>query len=336
MPKPQRLPLVLAAALLTLGLLAVFAPHIRLRLDAPTAAVSVLGGVVGGTEGAAVPMPDALTVVSYNIAHGRGSGSDNFNGEDAETRAHRLDEIAAFLREQDADIVVLNEVDFDTTWSHGVNQARHIAEAAGYPHRVEQRNFDVSVPLFRAAFGNAILSRVPIIEASRIPYPALSRVEAALAGHKQGVVATLAFSDGAVRVAAVHLSHRDETVRHASAALLLGQVADGPPLIVAGDFNSVLRGMPGWEANEEAAGGGPGAEGPSAEGQSALDLMASSALVGHPANRARSTYPSTAPALTLDWVFVDPRLTVQTLQAPAGSLSDHLPLVAVVGLQGRE
>jgi hypothetical protein len=34
-----------------------------------------------------------------------------------------LGEIADLIRGQDLDLVILNEVDFDCTWSYGVNQA---------------------------------------------------------------------------------------------------------------------------------------------------------------------------------------------------------------------
>ena len=56
-----------------------------------------------------------------------------------------MDQIAALLRTINADVVVLNEVDFDSTWTHSVDEARYLAEKAGYPFLAEQRNIDYRV-----------------------------------------------------------------------------------------------------------------------------------------------------------------------------------------------
>lgn len=55
-----------------------------------------------------------LRIACYNIAHGRGLSRSNWTGETQAERLHRLDEIGDLLRELDADVVVLNEVDFET------------------------------------------------------------------------------------------------------------------------------------------------------------------------------------------------------------------------------
>ncbi|MEM7557881.1 MAG: hypothetical protein AAF394_02035, partial [Planctomycetota bacterium] len=58
-----------------------------------------------------------LSIACYNIAHGRGIAESNWGNDTAKVRTQRLDEIANLLIEVDADIVVLNEVDFDSSWS---------------------------------------------------------------------------------------------------------------------------------------------------------------------------------------------------------------------------
>ena len=70
-------------------------------------------------------------------------------------RSDRLREIADFLIEVDADVVVLNEVDFDASWSGHLNQAEFLASRAKYPYRVEQRNLDFRVLGWTWRFGNA-------------------------------------------------------------------------------------------------------------------------------------------------------------------------------------
>ncbi|MDX1631709.1 MAG: hypothetical protein R3234_07600, partial [Thermoanaerobaculia bacterium] len=134
----------------------------------------------------------SIRILAWNIAHGRGSGdrgwARNWMGGDREERSRRLDRIGRVLREVAADLVVLNEVDFDAVWSGGIDQAEVLARLAGYPVRVEQRNFDLSLPGLDFAFGNAILSRVPVLEARRLELPVHSRLEEVIAGTKSSAL----------------------------------------------------------------------------------------------------------------------------------------------------
>jgi hypothetical protein len=52
-----------------------------------------------------------------------------------------------------------------------------IAEAAGLPFVLEQRNYDASLLFYQWEFGNAVLSRFPISEAQLIEYPAFKEGE---------------------------------------------------------------------------------------------------------------------------------------------------------------
>ena len=113
----------------------------------------------------------ALRIACYNIAHGRGQSKTNWTGEGKTERRQRLDEIAQQIRSVDADIIVLNEVDFDSSWSFSVNQAQYLADAAGYPFRAEQRNLDFRLLAWKWRFGNAVLSRFPIRDAKILDLP---------------------------------------------------------------------------------------------------------------------------------------------------------------------
>ena len=91
--------------------------------------------------------------------------TSNWQGGTLKERETRLTQIADLLRDLDADIVVLNEVDFDSSWSSSTNQARYLAKQAGYPYWAEQRNLDFRILIWKWRFGNAVLSKYPIIEA---------------------------------------------------------------------------------------------------------------------------------------------------------------------------
>ncbi len=179
----------------------------------------------------------SLTIACYNIAHGRGQSTTNWTGESRQLRTERLDDLADLIRSANADIVVLNEVDFDSSWSHSVNQAAYLAKAAGYPYWAEQRNLDFRVLCWTWRFGNAILSRLPIKESRVIDFPSHRMVESILAGKKRGLSCSIEFDGRLVQIDGVHLSHRSEAVRAKSTELLTAS-------ILAGDFNSTPTGFP--------------------------------------------------------------------------------------------
>jgi len=217
---------ILAAFLLVLAVL--IGPYLFSRMLSPWRRVRVFSDNVEavGHEGA------TLRVVCYNIAHGRGATDDNWE-EFGEEKAAQVTEIGKFLKETDADIVVLNEVDFCAVWSGHRNQAEAIARESGFPYRAEQRNLDFRLIYGSCKFGNAVLSRYPIVDAEVVNYPAQSSWEDWLAGSKRGVVCTIRLSPGRqIRVVAVHLEHRDETTRVASANMILDAVRSSEiPLI---------------------------------------------------------------------------------------------------------
>jgi endonuclease/exonuclease/phosphatase family metal-dependent hydrolase len=87
-----------------------------------------------------------LRIATYNIAHGRGLAESNWDGGSPADHEARLQAIAAELRAWPVDVVVLEEVDFDASWSHRVNQAEVLARAAGFPYWIEQSNYDLRFP----------------------------------------------------------------------------------------------------------------------------------------------------------------------------------------------
>ncbi len=145
-------------------------------------------------ESPRLDQPSELRVISYNIAHGRGTVDDNWQEPGVDKR-NRISQIAQFLEQTNTDVVVLNEVDFDSTWSGHQNQAATLAQEAGFPYWVEQRNLDFRFIYGSWKFGNAILSKYPIREAHVIDFPPHSAWEDWLVGCKRGVVCTVELPD---------------------------------------------------------------------------------------------------------------------------------------------
>ena len=295
------------------------------RIFRSSRAVRVLQ-VIDSAEVPASFVQNPLIVACYNIAHGRGreTGGDNWNSVTRERPLEHLSAIAEQIAASRASIVVLNEVDFDSRWSDGIDQAKVIAAKAGFPYLVEQRNFDVTLPFFNLQFGNAILSKYPISSSRFLKFPALSASEDIFAGNHDGVIATLDLPDGPLQVVAVHLEYRDEATRVGTARLMSSVVLATPetPLIALGDFNTAPRELPGHTADST--------------GNNAVEILLSEAgmKTNLPMRSAPAvsdlTFPSTAPDRILDWILVSRGLELGTQRVIASELSDHRMVVGTV------
>ena len=269
-----------------------------------------------------------IRILAWNIAHGRGDREPgllrNWQGSRSE-RLARLRRIADVVRNVDADVVVLNEVDFDAGWSHGVNQAQFIAEATGYPFRVEQRNFDVRTPIESWAFGNALLSRFPIETARWVELPAYSALEEWIVGSKEATVVIVDAPGVRLAVLPVHLSFRSEETRLAAVPVLDSvAVTLGPPLVLAGDFNTA---PPGW----------PEVADTTAVGR-LLDLGWTSPRAVAAPSPGELTFPTYAPVESRDWILAERplRMLESRVVEGASALSDHAPIVAELSLTEEE
>lgn len=265
----------------------------------------------------------SLRVGCYNIAHGRGGklGTKNWEGGSQADKIARLKQIGQLLDIAKLDIVVLNEVDFSSVWSGHIDQAKIIAEEAGFPFVLEQRNLNMSIPFAGLQFGNVVLSKYPIIDVSFLDYPNPSEViEWITGGYKEGVVATIKLSDtDAIRVAAVHLCVNNESIRKESVSMLLDeQRKSSLPFLLMGDFNS------GYLSSGEQE-----------DPHGAIDVLLASKKLStiqpeFPISPNLYTFPTESPDRIIDWIFVSREWQMKDLQVMQTSLSDHLPVIAVL------
>jgi endonuclease/exonuclease/phosphatase family metal-dependent hydrolase len=157
---------------------------------------------------------DTLTVVTFNVAFGRA-----------------LDSAIAVIRQtpelRDADVVLLQEMDGEGT--------RRVADALRisyvyYPairHRRTGRDF-----------GNAVLSRWPIIADERLLLPHPSRYAGT---HRIATAATLSVCGTPIRVYSTHLgtvADIRQSRRRQQLAFVLADAARFPRAVVGGDLNS--------------------------------------------------------------------------------------------------
>ena len=230
-----------------------------------------------------------LRIATYNIHRCRGL--------DGRTRPER---VAAVIRSLDADVVALQEV--VGAGPHGGGHAESLGAALGMGWVMAPAR-----QLRGHQFGNAVLSRLPIVqhleqdltwktcEARR-----LQRVDVAIDGHT-------------LHVYNVHLGTAILERRHQArrlAAIVSDRHLSGPK-VVLGDFNEWMRGLATTLLSEKL---------------NSVDLR------DH--MRRRRTYPGLFPILHLDHIYYAGRLEILRIEVPrtraALIASDHLPLVADV------
>lgn len=290
-------------------------PFLYSRLTSNLRAIRVQGSAEAMPRLESGEPSGQLSIASYNIAHGRGLAESNLGGGTKVDRMDRLDRIADLLRQVDADVVVLNEVDFDSSWSYSTNQAEYLAKKAGYPFWAEQRNMDFRIAFWNWAFGNAVLSKYPIQRAQLVPLPGHSLVESVLLGQKQAIACDVSFPHGGLQVIGAHLSQRSEEVRVASVKLIILRSGDSKvPTVFAGDLNSTPTGF-----NDSVR---------DSAGENAIDLLDQSQQFHRwsqitSSQVSQCTFPANDPKVVIDWIFIPRTWQFELNQVDDQQLSDH-------------
>ncbi len=238
------------------------------------------------------PEPVRLRLLSYNIHHGE--------GVDGKLELAR---IAAIIRASKADIVALQEVDQNVARSNSVDQPAELARLTEF-----KSVFGENIPLQGGGYGNAVLSRFPIVRHQNHQLPNVD------AGEQRGVLEleiSLPGWEQPLVVLATHLDHRrDDRERRASATAIndLAAKHGDRPMVLAGDLN----------ATPESA------------------VLAEIGKLWQRSNdESQATIPVDMPARQIDYVLLRPRkfwkvIATTVLDEPVAS--DHRPILAEVEL----
>ncbi|MEM1024375.1 MAG: endonuclease/exonuclease/phosphatase family protein [Myxococcota bacterium] len=287
-----------------------------------------------------------ITVVVWNVAWGYGPGSEGSGRrKDAAHFETSLERMGALLAEKDADIVLLQEVDFGATRSHHVDQAERLARAAGLRYVAPAVSWVANWVPFpywpprdhfgRMRSGGAVLSRFPIElnEVSLLEKPEGNPFWYNLFYLFRYVQATKLRVLGApFRVYNTHLEAFDLDNRKAQARALSTIIGDGPEnlVLVGGDLNSVPP-----EAAQRAD--FPDEPETDFSEDDTVALLRATAKLSDAFTQTSSagpeeasfTFPAESPNRKLDHLFLSPEFRVVSAEVAreAGSLSDHLPLV---------
>jgi endonuclease/exonuclease/phosphatase family metal-dependent hydrolase len=190
----------------------------------------------------------------------------------------------------DADVLAPQEVG---TARPGFDLPAWLGEAA-----VGELHFRATCQTRHGAFGNALLSRIPLLSAACVPLDAGAREP------RNAIDARLEHQGHRLRLIATHLGLA-RAEQHAQLAQLasLAVATPGEALVLLGDFNI-------WRASR-------------------LAHLAA-------AQRAPRTFPSPLPVVALDRILVAPAAACLHLRPhrsrTARVASDHLPLVAEIAL----
>jgi endonuclease/exonuclease/phosphatase family metal-dependent hydrolase len=287
-------------------LLLLLAYYLFGRLDAVFNGARIVAVDVASSVGSST----SLHLATYNIAHGRGPvyGQSNWGG-DEKARAARLQAIGHYLNESGVDIAVLNEVDFNAAWSDGIDQAAVIAKAGGFAYVARQLNYKANIPFMSLAFGNAVISRYPIVAAERYAFTPLKWYEALLMGNHDALRSVVDVKGVAVELWALHLEYRDEATRIEAVRAVLNEAK--PNALLAGDLNS------------RPSNGG---------GTSAFDLLLAEPGITTVPDRAGTefTFPTHKPDRAIDWIIIPVGWQLQSGWVGSFDQSDHLPVHAVL------
>ena len=169
---------------------------------------------------------DELKVMAYNIHHANPPSKPDVIDIEA---------IVRVIKNQDPDLVALQEVDSHTKRSGEGNQAELIAEQLGmYYYFSKAINYD------DGEYGNAILSRYPIenVETINLPNEPGSNVENRVLSKGEIVLS----SGTRVVFASTHLDYKANSPSRILQIEKIIEIAKDleMPMILAGDFNDVM------------------------------------------------------------------------------------------------
>ena len=246
-----------------------------------------------------VAQPPRLRVMCYNIHYGQGTDG-----------RYDLKRLADVINKARPDLVALQEVDVGVKRSGRVHQARRLAELTSMSVR-----FGPTQHYQGGLYGNAILTRLPILDVAIQPLPYTESTPQRVTYPRGAIAVTVRAPDGKpLRFISTHFQHNvpEDRVAEAKAINKLYGTEDKIPTILAGDMNAVPDSAPIRE------------------------------LLKHWSNAtdepASPTAPSQKPTSRIDYIFYRPAPMFRVTHAEVIAetiASDHRPVLAVLELRAR-
>ena len=260
-----------------------------------------------------------LKVMTYNIAGGR-----DHRGE-LPAKTIRPEACAEVIASYSPDIVGLNEIDFNHPRSGNIHLAADVARCTGIPYENRfGRATELGRPGQRGSYGNALLSKHPILVSEALQVPDPEDKSEPTYYETRGIFRNIILIENKeIEVIVTHFGLA-KTERAESVKMLVKFIKERTrPLIIMGDFN-----VWGGAVNP--------AHNRIDEIKELYELMTDTFCV-YP-NQEAATFPSRfdlsaiaekeingGKGIRIDYIFVSDEFKVDKAEIPQSRASDHLP-----------
>ncbi|QDU52039.1 endonuclease/exonuclease/phosphatase family protein [Gimesia panareensis] len=244
-----------------------------------------------------VEAADTIRVLCYNIHYGQGT--------DGKYDVARL---AKVIQQTKPDLVALQEVDVGVKRSDRVHEAQRLSELTGLEVR-----FGPTQHYEGGLFGNAVLTRLPILDVMIQPLPYTESTPKLVTYPRGAIVVTVKGpGDKPLRFISTHFQHNvhEDRVAEAKAINRYFTTKSDIPTILAGDMNAR----------------------PDEEPIQILLKQWTNAID----KDATPTAPSTKPRSRIDYVFYRPATKFEVIETKVIAeplASDHRPVFAILKLK---
>ncbi len=244
--------------------------------------------------------PHQLRVLCYNIHYGQGTDG-----------VYDIKRLAEVINKTKPDLVALQEVDVHVKRSGRVHQLQELAK-----HTKMHARFGPTQHYQGGLFGNAVLSRFPILNVVIQPLPYTESTPEKTTYPRATVAVTFQGPHGKpLRIVSTHFQHNvpEDRVAQAKAVNALFTFKDETiPTILAGDMNAKPEEEPVQILLEKWT--------------NAID------------KEATPTVPATDPKSRIDYIFYRPAGAFKVLETrvvPESIASDHRPVLAVLEITSK-
>ncbi len=285
--------------------------------------------------------PSVIKIMTWNLGflYGEGSEGPGYEFREKKIYEEKLSQLAQFIEEWNPDVICLQEIDFDSFRSHGMNQAQYIAKKAGYPYVAEALSWDahyipfpywpISRHFARVKSGGAIISKYPLMDhevnllAKPISQPWWYNI---FYLHRYFQKVTIEMGDKKFKIINLHLEAFDKKERQDQIELLSQKVLKENIDFVTGDFNMLMS-----SATKRSKFYNDDNYENDFSYEKALKMNLSEVIPDDIYAKNESlyfTYPASHPDRRLDYIFYKPELKMMKAEVVPSALSDHLPLRA--------
>lgn len=284
--------------------------------------------------------PSVIKIMTWNLGYlyGEGSEGPGYVSQSKEFYERKLAGLVDLVKEVSPDIVCLQEIDFDSQRSQSMDQAKILAERAGYPFVARAISWDANYipfpywPISRhfghMKSGGAVLSKYPIIKND------VTLLQKPLSQpwwynlfylHRYLQRVSIEINGQVFKLMNLHLEAFDKKDRMGQIEKLLAGLEKEKMDFITGDFNMVpsVASKKKFSVDDDY------------ENDMSFELMQKSKLsevipteIYEKDESLYFTFPSSRPDRRLDYIFYQPGLKMMKAEILPSALSDHLPLKA--------